>query len=465
MRTHGTETEAERTFSSPDPRPIYRQSGPSTPVRPPSPPRRGHGWAIGMLIAVVLVALVSVSVLTLAQLGYISRNQATPTLQKTGATASATQSTMVTTPSAPAATAPTPSSISETTPVPPAGVRLGPVPCPEMVGESTYWDHLPGMQSGTATVERVSCANIVGNAALQALVTIRHSGPDAVLDVAVYDRITTFSPQRIFLLSGLTKGDARISQYNTILTAEVDSSSALNQGKPQAQWRSDLFREFAWRSQAGTLVQTAFPGIFPDLTRWQAEVDQSQVNKGHDVWKYDARQVARMLATKFFQWPENTQVTLQRGGGPSNVDALVEVRNTEPGYDAVLVTLSRLYGKPANIWEAIDVRGGSLLTVISPAPRSTVKSPLRVSGTGNAFEAVIGQALVLDHLYTAIGHARVVSVSTGMGKAAYVTQMLYQSGLRHGAQEGVVEVQLSNGGIGPAITTAVMVKVLLSSER
>jgi hypothetical protein len=33
---------------------------------------------------------------------------------------------------------------------------------------------------------------------------------------------------------------------------------------------ADLFREFDWSAEEGTLVQTAFPGLFPDLTRYQA---------------------------------------------------------------------------------------------------------------------------------------------------------------------------------------------------
>ena len=89
-----------------------------------------------------------------------------------------------------------------------------------------------------------------------------------VLDVYVFNTITDAVPTRIFRLLGLVKGDAKISKYNSVLTAQADELSALNAGKPVSSMRADLFREFKWSASAGTLVQTVFPGIFPDLARY-----------------------------------------------------------------------------------------------------------------------------------------------------------------------------------------------------
>jgi hypothetical protein len=123
----------------------------------------------------------------------------------------------------------------------------------------SYWDRLLGTQGTNGKVERVSFANVLGNPSLQALVTVRHSDANRTLNVYVFDKITSAKPPQLFKLQGLVKGDAKISYYNSILTAEVDQHSTLNAGKTSGQWTQDLFREFAWNEGEGTLVQVASP--------------------------------------------------------------------------------------------------------------------------------------------------------------------------------------------------------------
>ncbi len=162
---------------------------------------------------------------------------------------------------------------------------MGPQSCPSAVKNAAYWDTILGTKAGVSHVESVSCANMMDNTSLQALVTVRHSGAAATLDIYVYNNITSAYPTALFKLQDLVKGDAKISSYNTIMTAETDTNSSLNKGKASAQLTQDLFREFDWNGSTKTLVQTAFPGIFPDLTRYQAEADQTRVNTGSDPWK------------------------------------------------------------------------------------------------------------------------------------------------------------------------------------
>ncbi len=137
------------------------------------------------------------------------------------------------------------------------------------------------------------CGYLAGNTTLQALVTVRYQGTGQLLDVYVFNDITSPSPSQLFKLQSLYNGDARISAYNTVLTAEVDRYSSINAGKTDAEMERDLFREFQWSDGAGTLVPVSFPGIFPDLTRYQAEDDQAQVNQGQNTWKLNAAEVAR----------------------------------------------------------------------------------------------------------------------------------------------------------------------------
>src|SRR5260221_4907654 len=195
-----------------------------------------------------------------------------PTLVACG-TASGTSNTPD--PKSTATNSETGSATPTVTPGPLAGVQ----PCPGATKNPAYWNPFILKQSGVYKVESVSCANLVGTTTLQALVTVRHSNDGSTLDVYVFNNISGAMPTRIFQLMGLVQGKAKISGYNTVLTASADELSALNAGKPVSEMTADLFREFKWSANAGTLVQIAFPGIFPDLTRYQAKDDQAQVNQ------------------------------------------------------------------------------------------------------------------------------------------------------------------------------------------
>lgn len=359
---------------------------------------------------------------------------------------------------------PTPSG-SDITPTPAPGVTLGPQAGPSSVKDPAYWDKIVGTKSGVNHVESVSFANIMDTPSLQALVTVRYSGPGATLDVYVYNNITSAKPAQIFKLQGLPHGDAKISGYNTIMTAEADQNSSLNANKPLSAMKQDLFREFDWSSAGGTLVQTAFPGLFPDLTRYQAEADQARVSKGQDTWKNDPAQVAKAMTVKFLSWQRSLTATILSGGGPSDVYATVQVQEAPgPGLrvgPSVNVTLSRLEGNTHNFWVVIGVADGKNFTLKNIASRSLITSPVTLEGTGAAYEAMIGKAIVFDHLYTDIGHAQIMGTTSGMGISDYSTKVVYTSTYRQGVQEGIVAVYQDNGGLNSDLATAVMVKVML----
>ena len=424
------------------------ESFPPSPWRP-SHSNRGYRFVVGTVIA-VLVLIVSTFAFFLSQQGQHSATQVTPT------------------PTAPGSTGTVTPAGGDTTPTPIPGVTQGPQNGQATVSDPAYWDRILGTQGTTRKVERVGFANILGNPTLQALVTVRHSNTNRTLDVYVFDKVTNVKPVQLFKLQGLLKGDAKISYYNSVMVAEVDRNSSLNAGKSSEQWTQDLFREFAWNQGAGTLVQVAFPGIFPDLTRYQAEADQLSVHQGHQTWKNDPAQVARALAVQFLQWTRPLTTTVVSGGGAHDVYATVKVSEAPPqGAQSIgpfiNVTLSRLEGNTHNLWEVIGVEDGTMLTLTNIAARSLVASPVTMQGTGAAFEAVIGRATVYDHLYTAIGLAQVTG-DNGMGQANYSTKVVYTSSFRSGAQEGIVAVYEANGGISDESYSAVMVKVLLDPE-
>lgn len=346
-------------------------------------------------------------------------------------------------------------------PAPTPGVVLGPQACPAQVATPAHWEPIisPYAYGGPHHVESVSCANIMATPSLQALVTVRRGDAGRTLDVFVFSNITNAQPTRVFQVMGLVQGDAKISHYNTVMTAQADELSSLNRGKSVSAMQADLFREFKWSQRAGTLVQTVFPGMFPDMTRYQAEADQLQVNQGHQPWKLSATRVATALAVNLLSWSSNASSTLLSGGGAHDVSAVVRVRNAGLEGGSITVTLSRLEGNSnGGIWEVISVTASGL-SISSPAPSSQISSPVQVSGTGSAFEGVIGKVTVLDHLYQSLGHAQAIG-AIGMGPTSFSTVVDYQSTFPAGTQEGILLLSVTSNANG-SIAAAVMEKVLI----
>ena len=209
------------------------------------------------------------------------------------------------------------------------------------------------------------------------------------------------------------------------------------------------------------MTQVAFPGIFPDMTRYEAEIAQASVNAGHDTWKNDPVAVAKALEAEAFNWQRIVTTKVLSGGGPNDVYATVQVQeapiqNAQP---TIVVTLSRLEGNTHNMWVAIGVADSKTLTLKNITPRQVINSPVTLEGTGSAFEGQIGQAFVMDHSYNNIGQATIKG-STGFGPGTYTTKVSYISGF-HGIQEGIVTVYQDMGGLSAENETAVMVKVLI----
>ncbi len=338
-------------------------------------------------------------------------------------------------------------------------VQLGVQSCPTAISQLSYWDAIVPTQPNVSHVESVTCATLMGIPRLQALVTVRYQGTASTLDLHVYDQITSTVPMQIFKLQGLYKGSAKISAYNTVLTAEVDPNSSINTGKANAALTQDLFREFKWSDGAGTLVPITFPGIYPDLTRYQAENDQQQVNQGTDPWKLSATLVAQALATNLLQWPSSVTTTLVSGGGKQDVDAQVDVQSPSAGAGVIHVAMSRLENNAnGGIWIVTAVTSDSL-KISTPPAIDILSSPITVTGQGNATGGKIGTLVVLDHLYTNIGHSDVAG-STSNGTSAFSTTISYTSSFKGGDQEGILALYAYNNADG-SIATATLQKELL----
>ncbi len=353
------------------------------------------------------------------------------------------------------------STVKTTLPTAQAGARY----CPGKVGNPSYWDHIIGTH-GDAKVENVTCDKIMQYPAIQALVTVRHHSQGSLLDVYVYANILNKQPTQFFNLPGLYKGMAKISGYNTILTAQVDLNSSINHNKPATQLKLDLFREFKWSDCAGAFKQTVFPGMYPDLSRYQAEADQAQVSRGHDPWKLDAVQTAKNFATSILKMKSNSSVIVVSGGGAHDLNAVVNVTLPPDGGSTpypVKFTLSRLEANiNGGIWEVTAVESENM-AITSPRSHERLDSPVTITGSGVAFEGQIGVVRVLDHLYNDIGHAFATSQNTnsGFGPGTFSTPVKYDASFHGGSQEGILALYHQGGA--ETDFGVIMVKVLVEA--
>jgi hypothetical protein len=342
-----------------------------------------------------------------------------------------------------------------------ARIQLGPQPCPAAVQSTAHWETIVGT-SVTQKVEGVQCAYLMGVPALEAVVKVRYGGTDDLLDIDVYANITGTNPSRIFHLQGLPHGDVGISNYNTLLTGEIDPKSSQQAGVPSTPMQQDLYREFRWSDGAGTLVQIAFPGLFPDLTRYQAEFEQGEVNtgQGFQQWRLSAVTTAQNFAEFVLGWDPNAPTTVLSGGGTHDAKALILVKNPSAGSATIKLSLSRLeLNTNGGIWEVTDVATDGM-TIASPQNAQQLTSPIQVKGVITAFAGKPTTIMLFDHDRTEIGQAAITQASVA-GKTNIATSISFLSSFQGETQEGIIALYAYTGN--HVIAGAVMVKVLLSA--
>ena len=345
--------------------------------------------------------------------------------------------------------------------VTPSGILFGSQPCPSAVQSGAHWEMILGI-SAAQKVEGVMCGYLMGVPSLQAVVKVRYGGTDGLLDINVYTNIMSTHPARIFRLQGLPHGDVSISNYNTLLVGEIELKPGQQAGMPTTQVQQDLYREFKWSDGAGTLVQIAFPGLYPDLTRYQAEFEQREVNtgQGYQQWRLSAVTTAQNFAEFVLGWDPNTPTTVMSGGGTHDAKALILLKNPSADSATIKLSLSRLeLNTNGGIWEVTGVATDGM-TITSPQNAQQLTSPVQVTGVDTAFAGKPTTIKVFDHDLTQIGQAA-VNQSNGIGKSNISTSISFSSSFQGETQEGIIALYSYTGN--HVIAGAVMVKELLSA--
>ncbi len=356
--------------------------------------------------------------------------------------------------SAPPRSVSTPSTPTPTT----SGIALGVQACPNILQNPALWTPSIALDSNQS-VERVLCGYLLGIPVLQAVVMVRHTGGNGLLDIFVYTDITSAHPIDVFSLTGLMHGDAKISGYNTLLTAQEDPNSFYNNAQI-GQWTVDLYHEYKWSDTAKSLIQIPFSGIFPDLTRYQAESEQITVNNGRDYqqWRVSAILTTQHFAVKLLKWPSDTPATIVSGGGLHDVHAKVEIK--QPASSLLTVFLDRLeLNANGGIWEVVDVHDAGLELTLKNAQPLT--SPAIVTGSCTTTDGTTSAIEILDHLYSESATAVAWGPNT-TGPVTFSKSVPYIVSFKGGTQEGMVILLVSNTSNHMLIGIALL-KVLLSA--
>jgi len=330
--------------------------------------------------------------------------------------------------------------------------------CPSNL--SINWDSLVGTHANVDKVQKVICGSLEGAGSLAALVDVRYYSPDTRLDFYVYDNLPG-TPNRRFSAQGLLNGDALISSVGTVITAEINPEDPI-------KGLVDIFKEYQWNGTA--FGQIVFPGIYPDVTRYQSEQAQAGVNAEiaalqpgqtpaqiPDAWRLSPGGVVSRLTKDIFHW-SNFNVTLPPHAASLTVLPMT-VTNLAAGGGGFIAVVHHLNEVSTNIFEieqVTSINGSAGLT--SPAPFAQLTSPVSVTGSSAVNGNVQGQVVFYDDMYTMIASSGVIRSPVSSGFVQFTDSISYH--LAPGLQEGVIAFYPTSQNNVALSNQAILVKVL-----
>ncbi len=335
-------------------------------------------------------------------------------------------------------------------------ITLSVVNCPSTL--SINWDGSVGTKAHINKVQTVTCGSLEGYGSLDALVNVRYYTPDAKLDVYVYNNLYGTPFQR-FNIPGLLDGDAQISPTGTLTTAEIGPFDAFK-GAP------DVFKEYQWNGS--TFAQIYFPGMYPDMTHYQAEQSQAIVTaelaqgRQTDTWRDAYFAVAQNLAVQIFHWTNLSvsKVDYRPGAGIY----IAEVSNLGPGGGGFIATFMRLDGVSTNIYEVTKIASLDGYTAITnPAPAAQLSSPINLSGTAQANGSILGRVVVYSDTFVTVGDTGAIQSPVSSGVVSFTALVNYKLNASSGMQEGAVAFFSTNQNNTSLTNQVTMVKILLAT--
>lgn len=322
--------------------------------------------------------------------------------------------------------------------------------CPTL---SVNWDNLVGTRANVNKVQQVICGSLEGPGSLAALVKVRYYTPDAKLDFYVYDNLFG-TPDKRFAVQGLLNGDAKVSPSDTIITAEASPSNS-------TPTLPNLFKEYQWNGIG--FVQITFPGLFPDMTNYQAQQSQAlaSANPTSESWRTSGFGILDKLTHSVFHWTQtgNQVVTYNARGNTYIVEAV----NLGPGGGGVVATLFHLDNVSTNIFEIKQLTSiDGNLVLSEPAVGAQLTSPIKINASYTASGGILGRAVLYDNIYYASADTGLIHGSAASGTASFSPSLSFQLDSK-GVREAVVAFYATDQNNIAFSNDVVLVKVLVSA--
>jgi hypothetical protein len=236
------------------------------------------------------------------------------------------------------------------------------------------------LQTQFQEMEAVQFVDQLAGGQPTALVQVTGTNATHAVDVYIFGCVMHGShPQLTTLFSqhGLVQGTVSVSQTNTLITSELDTSLPADAGALLEPLQQDVYREYAWHN--GAFVQVAFPGLYPVSSSTEAAALQQEADSGDSLPWADPLATAQQMARDIFKWPVlSSQDTIVSNDGKT---AQVQLVQQSPPLE-VTVTLKRLVQTDnKGLWFVTGAKTGGI-TLDQTNFALPITSPLQIQGTG-----------------------------------------------------------------------------------
>lgn len=309
-----------------------------------------------------------------------------------------------------------------------------PTTCQQLV-RTTDYPTVVHLQSGRQQMEAVQFVSQLTGGQPSALVQIENTGTQSKLDVYVFGcTLHKHTPTLTMLFSqkGLLQGSVGISADNTLITGELDASMPAQAIVVEQPLQQNIYREYAWRN--GSLVQTAFPGLYPVASRYEAEQLQQEANNGQPFPWSDPLATAEQMAKDILQW----STTSSQDRILSNDGRTAQVRLTaQQPLVQLTVTLQRLIQhNNQGLWfvTAASTQG---ITLDESHLNVPVASPISLRGSGALPNSQTSFTL-FDHIFSPLPQTNTSTLNVD-ASGNYTDTLSYPANLTN--QQGLLIIQ------------------------
>jgi hypothetical protein len=269
--------------------------------------------------------------------------------------------------------------------------------CPKFILNHDYAKSIPRFTS-TQHIAAVQLVNELAGGQPAVMVQVANADAEHRLDIYVYGCSIQDTLPKLTLLfkqQGLVEGTAVITQAHTLSISQLDTSLGPDAEAQLLPLQQNVYREYRWTK--GALVQTVFPGLYPVISRSEAEELQDEANKGQTAPGGDPLTLAKEMAQDLFRWPDSKMhATLQ----DSNMTTAHVLLVHDNPHLEVTVTLNRLIQHTSSgLWFVTEAHTEGITVDQAPVVAIPIASPMSIQGFIRQIDGHVDVRL-FDHTLT-----------------------------------------------------------------